>query len=107
MVLKFSGRLGYSTDGISAAIFRKVCGKAGVPVQNYCNRADLAGGGTLGKYSLSHVAVPTADIGLAQLAMHSSYETAGVKDAEYLADAMAAYYSMALEIPADGKFRLF
>lgn len=106
VVLKFNGRLGYSTDGISAAIFRKACQKAGVPVQNYYNRADLAGGGTLGKLSLSHVAVPTADIGLAQLAMHSSFETAGVKDAQYLVDAMTAYYSAALESPADGTFAI-
>ena len=104
VVLKFNGRLGYSTDGISAAIFRKICQKAGVPVQNYYNRADLAGGGTLGKLSLSHVAVPTADIGLAQLAMHSAYETAGVRDAEYLVEAMKEYYGSALESPSDGKF---
>ena len=106
VVLKFNGRLGYSTDGISAAVFRKVCMKAGVPVQNYYNRADLAGGGTLGKLSLSHVAVPTADIGLAQLAMHSAYETAGVRDAAYLEQAMTAFYSSALECPMDGKFVL-
>ena len=106
VVLKFNGRLGYSTDGISAAVFRKVCMKAGVPVQNYYNRADLAGGGTLGKLSLSHVAVPTADIGLAQLAMHSVYETAGVRDAAYLEQAMTAFYSSALECPMDGKFVL-
>ena len=104
VVLKFSGRLGYSTDGISAAIFRKICKMANVPVQTYCNRADLAGGGTLGKLSLSHVAVPTADIGLAQLAMHSAYETAGVKDAIWLEEAMTAYYSAALESQADGEF---
>ena len=106
VVLKFNGRLGYSTDGISAAIFRKICQKAGVPVQNYYNRADLLGGGTLGKLSLGHVAVPTADIGLAQLAMHSAYETAGVRDAAYLADAMTAFYSTALLCPVDGKFEL-
>lgn len=106
VVLKFSGRLGYSTDGISAAIFRKACQRAGVPVQNYFNRADLQGGGTLGKLSLSHVAVPTADIGLAQLAMHSCFETAGVKDAAYLVEAMAAFYGMALECPADGCYNI-
>ena len=106
VVLKFNGRMSYSTDGISAAIFRKVCQKAGVPVQTYYNRADLMGGGTLGKLSLAHVAVPTADIGLAQWAMHSSYETAGVKDADYLVDAMRVFYGSALDCPADGKFEL-
>ncbi len=102
VVLKFSGR--YGTDGISAALFRKICQENGVPVQNYHNRADLAGGGTLGKLSISHVAVPTADIGLPQLAMHSCYETAGVRDIGYLETAMKAYYSRALLSPADGEY---
>ncbi|MBQ2302144.1 MAG: hypothetical protein II254_02730, partial [Oscillospiraceae bacterium] len=55
----------YCTDGVSAAIFRKVCAKADVPVQTYCNRADIPGGSTLGNISLHHVSVPTVDIGLA------------------------------------------
>ena len=101
VVLKFNANLRYCTDGLSAAIFRKVCGKAGVKVQTYCNRADIPGGSTLGNISLGHVSVPTADIGLPQLAMHSCYETAAVADAEALVDAMAAYYGSALEMDAD------
>lgn len=96
VVLKFNASQRYTTDGVSAAIFRKICGKAGVPVQTYCNRADIPGGSTLGCISLAHVSVPSADIGLAQLAMHSCYETAGVKDALYLEDAMKAYYGATL-----------
>ena len=94
----------YTTDGLSAAIFRKLCEKADVPVQTYCNRADLPGGSTLGNISLAHVSLLSADIGLAQLAMHSAYETAGVKDALWLEEAMTAYYSAALESQADGVF---
>ena len=101
VVLKFNASLRYTTDGLSAAIFRSVCQKAGVPVQTYCNRADVPGGSTLGYISLSHVSIPSADIGLAQLAMHSCYETAGVKDAIYLEDAMAAYYSTTLTVEED------
>ncbi len=97
VVLKFNANQRYCTDGVSAAIFRKVCGKAGVPVQSYCNRADIPGGSTLGNISLSHVSVPTADIGLPQLAMHSCYETAGVQDALWLEEAMEGFYSAALE----------
>ena len=97
VVLKFNANQRYCTDGVSAAIFRKICAGAGIPVQTYCNRADIPGGSTLGNISLAHVSVPTADIGLPQLAMHSCYETAGVKDAVYLADAMTAYYGMTLE----------
>jgi len=106
VVLKFSGRLGYSTDGISAAIFRKICAKAAVPVQTYCNRADLPGGSTLGNISLQHVSVPTADIGLAQLAMHSCYETGAVSDAAALMDAMTVYYGCDLAFSGDGSFRI-
>lgn len=98
VVLKFNANQRYTTDGLSAAIFRKVCQKVNVPVQTYCNRADIPGGSTLGNISLSHVSVPSADIGLPQLAMHSSYETAGVQDALYLEEAMAAYYGMGLMI---------
>lgn len=97
VVLKFNSSQRYTTDGVSAAVFRKVCGKAHVPVQTYYNRADVAGGSTLGHISLTHVSVPTADVGLPQLAMHSCYETAGVRDAMYLADAVAAYYGSTLE----------
>ena len=98
VVLKFNANQRYTTDGVSAAIFRKICGKAEVPVQTYCNRADLPGGSTLGNISLTHVSVQSADIGLPQLAMHSCYETAGVKDAIYMEDALAAFYSTSLEV---------
>jgi aspartyl aminopeptidase len=101
IVLKFNANQRYCTDGVSAAIFRKACAKADVPVQTYCNRADIPGGSTLGNISLAHVSVPTADIGLPQLAMHSCYETAGVKDTGYLLDAMAAYYGVTLTVNGD------
>ena len=106
VVLKFNASQRYTTDGLSAALFRKVCGDAGVKVQSYCNRADIPGGSTLGHISLTHVSVPTADIGLPQLAMHSAYETAAVADALALEDAMAAFYGKSLEVSAGGEYTL-
>ncbi len=96
IVLKFNANQRYTTDGFSASVVRKVCEKANVPVQTYCNRADIPGGSTLGNISLAHVSVPSADIGLAQLAMHSAYETAGVTDISYLLNTMETYYSLSL-----------
>ena len=55
-----------------------------VPYQTFVNRSDIAGGSTLGNISNTQVPMNTVDIGLPQLAMHSPYETAGVKDTEYL-----------------------
>ncbi len=102
VVLKFNANQRYCTDGASAAIFRKVCAGAGVRVQTYCNRADIPGGSTLGNISLSQVAVPSVDIGLPQLAMHSCYETAGVADVISLEDAMAAFYGSSLTATPNG-----
>lgn len=104
VVLKFNANLRYSTDGVSAAVFRTVCAKAEVKLQTYCNRADLPGGSTLGNISLSHVSVPTADIGLPQLAMHSCYETAGVQDAIDLEKAMEVYFSGTLETDGENYY---
>ena len=98
VVLKFNASQRYTTAGVSAAIFRKVCAKANVNVQTYFNRADIPGGSTLGHISLTHVSVPSADIGLAQLAMHSCYETAGVQDFVDLEKAMETYYSATLTV---------
>ena len=106
VVVKFNANQRYTSDGVTAAVFRKICKGAGVPVQTFCNRADIAGGSTLGNISLSQVAVPSVDIGLPQLAMHSCYETAGVKDAGYLVDAMTAFYSTELDCPADGCYHV-
>ena len=106
IVLKYNANQRYTTDGVTAALFRKVCQQAEVPVQTYYNRADLPGGSTLGNISLSHVSVPSVDIGLPQLAMHSCYETSGVRDAESLIGAMKCYYESDLKAAADGCYTL-
>lgn len=93
IVLKFNANQKYTTDAVSEAILRTLCKEADVPLQTYVNRSDMPGGSTLGNISTGHVSVRTADIGLPMLAMHSPYETAGVKDTEYLVKMMVQYYS--------------
>lgn len=83
VVIKYHGGQKYTTDGYSAAYVLKLCREADIPVQSYCNRSDIAGGSTLGNISASHLSIPSADIGFAQLAMHSAVETAGAKDVMY------------------------
>ncbi len=94
VVIKHSPR--YATDGMSAAVFTRICRKANVPVQHYSNRPDQAGGSTLGNIANTKTGVKTVDIGMAQLAMHSSFETAGAKDVEYFIRAVAAFYGAKL-----------
>ena len=75
-------------------------------MQTYCNRADIPGGSTLGNISLSHVAVPSADIGLPQLAMHSCYETVGVQDVLDMVEVMTVYYGSTLTCPNDDTYTI-
>lgn len=102
IVIKYNANQRYTTDAVSGAVFQAICQEAGVPVQRYSNRADLPGGSTLGNISTAHLSVPTVDIGLPQLAMHSICETAGAADTDYLVKAMTAYFSRDFHRDRDG-----
>ena len=80
VVLKYHGSQKYTTDAVSAAKMKSLCQGAGIPLQTYANRSDIAGGSTLGNISTAHVSLQSADIGLPQLAMHAAVETAGSMD---------------------------
>ncbi len=102
VVIKSNAAQKYTTDGISAAIFAEICKAAGVPVQQYANRSDQPGGSTLGSISNTLVPLNTVDIGMAQLAMHSAYETAGCADVCYLLQAMRMFYEIGFSSDSDG-----
>ena len=106
VVIKHSANQKYTTDGVSSALFTEVCRRADVPCQHFSNRSDILGGGTLGNISNSQVSMNTVDIGLAQLAMHSAYETAGVRDAAYMVKALKAFYELPALMTGDGSFSL-
>ena len=93
IVIKYSANQKYTTDAVSAAVFKAICQKADVPIQTFTNRSDVIGGSTLGNISSTQVALKTVDIGLAQWAMHSPYESAGVKDTYYLQKALKEFFA--------------
>lgn len=105
IVIKYNANQRYTTDAVSAAVFQEICRKAEVPVQSYVNRSDVPGGSTLGNIASHQVSVNMVDIGLAQLAMHSPYETAGVRDTAYLIRALEAFYSTGIRREKDGTYR--
>lgn len=94
VLIKHSANQKYTTDAFSAGIVRMICQKAGVPYQDYFNHSDVLGGSTLGNISSQQVPIHSADIGVAQLAMHSPYETGGAKDTFYLEKFMETFYQM-------------
>lgn len=102
IAVKFQASQKYATDALSHAVFAKICKAAGIEYQTYANRSDMPGGSTLGNLSGNQVPVATVDIGLPQLAMHSSYETAGTKDVDDLMTVLKIYFETVLEPTESG-----
>ncbi len=93
IVVKSHAGQKYTSDALSIAVFKELCQRAQVPVQFFANRSDELGGSTLGNIAMSQVSMNSVDIGLPQLAMHSSYETAGVKDTYYMIKVMEEFFN--------------
>ena len=93
IVIKENSQQKYMTDAFSRAVFTKLCKDAHVPYQTYANRSDKKGGSTLGNLATVHTSIQGIDIGLSQLAMHSSYETAGSLDTDYMICALKEFFN--------------
>lgn len=101
VVIKYNANQSYTSDGLTSAIFKNLLDSKKIPYQYFANRSDSKGGSTLGNLSNGHVSILSIDIGLAQLAMHSPMETAGVKDIEYMIQAIKEFYKAHLSINGD------
>lgn len=102
VVIKTHANRAYITDGLSAAVVKTLFEDAGVPCQFFFNRSDMQSGSTLGKSFIRHIGVIGADIGIAQLAMHSACECFAKSDYEALEKGVTAYYSSDLQRTDDG-----
>jgi aspartyl aminopeptidase len=90
-VIKSNANLRYATDAGTSARFALACEEAGVPVQRYVNRTDLPCGSTIGPITAARLGIPTVDVGVAQLSMHSSRELAGADDPTHYRAALTAW----------------
>lgn len=99
IVIKYNANQSYTSDALSSAVFSEILKANDVPFQYFTNRSDMRGGSTLGNISNAQVSMVALDIGLPQLAMHSCFETAGVKDAEYMVKGLKAFYQTDLKLP--------
>ena len=92
VLIKYAGNQKYTTDGFSASYLKNILQNAEVPYQLFFNNSNVTGGSTLGNISTTQISIPTVDIGAAQLAMHSPYETAGTKDTLNLTEGMRTFF---------------
>ena len=93
VAIKYNANQKYTTDSVSAAIFKTVAERCGESVQAFANRSDMPGGSTLGSIANTKFSVATVDVGIPQIAMHSAVEVAGVKDVESLVNILRELYS--------------
>ncbi len=94
VLLKHSANQKYTTDGESGSFVKALMFERGIPFQEFANNSDIPGGSTLGNLSGQKISIPAADVGIAELAMHSPYETAGVRDTSALLDLFRAFLSL-------------
>ena len=92
VLIKYAGNQKYTTDAYSGSLLKSILKDAGIPYQVFFNNSNVTGGSTLGNISTTQFSIPTVDIGAAQLAMHSPYETAGTQDTFNLTEGMKAFY---------------
>ncbi len=84
----------YATDSRAVAVIQQICQKEGIAYTKYFNRSDGTSGSTLGSIASALVPVPTVDVGIPILAMHSARELMGVEDEKALSKLIRAYYSV-------------
>lgn len=106
VVLKFNAQQRYATDAVGAAVFRKICAEAHIPVQSFANRSDIMGGSTLGNIASTRLPIRTIDIGLPQLAMHSAFETMGTSDYWHYICACRAFLMAKIRQGAGGDYTI-
>ena len=102
IVIKHHAGKAYVTDAVSSAIAKTIFDNAGVAHQSFFNHSDAKSGATLGSAILRHASMPGADIGLAQLAMHSACECIAWKDYESLISGLSAYFATTLRFTENG-----
>lgn len=92
-VIKINGNQRYATTSETSALFRQLCEEHDIPVQAFVVRNDMSCGSTIGPVVAGELGVKTLDVGVPTFGMHSIRETAGSRDATYLASALTAFFN--------------
>lgn len=92
-VVKVNANQRYATEPATQALFQAACARAGVPVQHFVGHNEVPCGSTIGPITATELGVPTVDVGVAQLAMHSARELCGATDPVRMVAALAAWMS--------------
>lgn len=91
VTLKVNQNRRYATSAATQAIFHDLCNAHNIASQVYTHRNDLPCGSTIGPTVSARLGIPTMDVGVAMLAMHSIRETCAWADLEEYGKFMKAF----------------
>ena len=94
-VLKVNANQRYASNPESAAPFIAACRLADTPHQVFVSRNNQPCGSTIGPITATRLGIPTVDVGVAQLSMHSAREVCGSEDPLTMKQVLTAYLSAA------------
>ncbi len=92
-LLKVNANQRYTTEGPSAARWLRTCRAAGVPTQPFVSNNAVPCGSTIGPLTATRLGIPSVDVGVPLLSMHSARELCGVEDVRWLADALKTFFA--------------
>lgn len=93
VVIKYNANQRYTTNSLSAAIYKEICSEAGIETQDFVMRSDMACGSTIGPLTAARLGVLAIDIGAPTLGMHSIRELTGSRDPEMLYRSLVQFLS--------------
>ncbi|HEV8051621.1 MAG TPA: M18 family aminopeptidase [Parachlamydiaceae bacterium] len=92
VIIKTNAQNRYSSDARSTATMVSLCHKHKIPFQKYMSRGDIPCGTTVGPIHAYVTGMPTIDIGISQLSMHSCREIMSAKDHLALCNLLTAFF---------------
>ncbi len=84
IAVKLNAQKRYATDIYSEAYLKKLAFDGNLSLQNFVCRNDMPCGSTVGPILSAHLGIPTVDVGIPMLSMHSIRELAHLSDVKAL-----------------------
>lgn len=100
-VIKHSAIMRYASPLMVRAWLAHIAREQGMPIQYLQNRADIPTGSTIGPAIASRLSIPSVDVGIPLLAMHSPRETISLEDVESMAALLAAVVERGIDEVSD------
>lgn len=89
--VKINANQRYASDAVTEAMWAKACAEAKVNNQVFVGKNSMPCGSTIGPITATRLGIPTVDVGIPILSMHSARELCSVTDLYGIAQALHAY----------------